>query len=86
MFGSNDETYKVEGKSEDILTLIRAGWCKFASPSIFSSILPRRKFAHTQNFLTFIIYIYGIVLQNFMVLGDCVQNFWPFFDGAFHEE
>ena len=37
-------------------------------------ILPSRKYAHTQNFLTFIIYIYGIFLQNFMRLGDCVQN------------
>ena len=29
----------------------------FASPSIFSSALSRRKYAHTQNFLNFDIYI-----------------------------
>ena len=36
-------------------------------------ILPRRKYAHTQNILTFIIYIYGMFFQNFMLLGDRVQ-------------
>ena len=35
------------------LTLFRGGWCKSASPSIFSSTLSKRKYAHTQNFLTF---------------------------------
>ena len=51
---------------------------KFASPSILYSILWRHKYAHSQNFLTFDIYIYGIFLQNFMLVGGCVQNLWPF--------
>ena len=36
------------------------GWCKFASHSIFSSILPRGIYAYTEDFLTFKIYIYRI--------------------------
>ena len=56
------------------------------SPSIFSLILSRRKYAHTQNFLTFNIYIYDIFWQNFMHVGGCVQNLWPFWDGGLHEE
>ena len=48
--------------------------------SIFSFTLTRRKYAHTQNVLTFIIYIYCIFLQNSMLLGDCVQNLLPFWD------
>ena len=41
------------------LTLLReGGWCKFESPSIFSSILSRRKHADTQNFFWILIYMY----------------------------
>ena len=77
---------KVRSATEFHFNPITGGWCQFASPSIFSLIRSRRKYAHTQNFLTFIIYIYGIFLQNFMLLGDCVQNLWTFWDGALHEE
>ena len=45
------------------LTLLRGGgWCKFASPSIFSLILPRHKYAHAQNFLTFIIWTSFLIM------------------------
>ena len=69
----------------DSLTLFR-GWCKFALPYIISSILSRRIYEHTQNLLTFNIYIYGSFLQNFMGLGGCVQNLWTFWNGGLHEE
>ena len=65
---------KYDNYSLGYSTLFRS-WCKFAPFSIFSSTLPKHKYGHTQNFLTFNIYIYGTLLQNFMVLGGCVQQF-----------
>ena len=41
---------------------------------------------HTLEILTFYIYIYGIFWQNFMHVGGCVQNLWPFWEGGLHEE
>ena len=67
------------------LTLLR-GLMQICITSVLSSILSRCKYAYTQNFLTFNIYINGIFLQNFMHLGGCVQNLWPFWDGWLNKE
>ena len=40
------------------LILFRGGWYKFASSSISSSTMSKRKYAHTRNFFILNIYIY----------------------------
>ena len=60
---------------KDIKPIFWGVRCKFASYSIFSLIQSMLKNAHTQNFLTFNVYIYGIFHPKFHAFGWLPSKF-----------